>query len=143
MSKSIFSSSVRAAHQRHWSSEKVNSMLESIKAYQSKSENVIGRSHILPQENALDNKCIISPLKVPPRSLRDIESQCEAIKKRLHLNEEEIKKIEQKTRGQSKIFTGSSEIQLLLLLMAWYQILLYPSETELKRCGLARSIMGR
>ena len=41
---------VRAAHQRHWSSEKVNSILESIKAYQSKSGNVVGRSHILPQE---------------------------------------------------------------------------------------------
>ena len=80
-------------------------MLESIKAHQSKSGNVVGWSHILPQEvkdNVQENEYIISPLKVLPPSLRDIESQCGAIKNKLHLNEEEIKKIGQKTRGQSK-----------------------------------------
>lgn len=66
---------------------------------------MVGWSHILPkevQENTPENETIVSPLKVLPPSLKNIESQCDAIKKKLNLDEDEIRKVEQKTRGQPK-----------------------------------------
>lgn len=98
---------VRAVHQREWAPEKVNNMLVKIKAYQSKTGNVVGWSNIIPQEVPKDapiqkRDCIVSPLKVLPLSLQDIQHQCAEIKNKLNLGEEEIKNIEQQTRGQSK-----------------------------------------
>ena len=92
---------VRAVHHREWSDEKVGSMLATVKAYQSKTGSVIGWSHILPQKIE-ENENIVSPLKTLPPSLRDITEKCKEIEKKLNVDKQEISKIEQKTRGQSK-----------------------------------------
>lgn len=92
---------VQAIHQREWSDAKVNNMLQTIKDYQTKSGNIVGWSHILPQE-VKEEDTIVSPLKVLPPSLREISEKCKEIEKKLNLEEKEITKVEQKTRGQSK-----------------------------------------
>ena len=109
---------VRAIHQREWSSEKVNGMLTSIKAYQMNTGNTVGWSHILPQtvnksgqeqvataqshpyEDKTDDM-IISPLKELPPSIQNIEGQCERIRRKLQLDETEICEIAKQTKGQS------------------------------------------
>lgn len=76
-------------------------MLQTIKDYQTKSGNIVGWSHILPQE-VKEEDTIVSPLKVLPPSLREISEKCKEIEKKLNLEEKEITKVEQKTRGQSE-----------------------------------------
>lgn len=75
--------------------------MESIRAYQSQTGNIVGWSHILPQE-VKTNDSIVSPLKLHPPTLQDIQKKCEAIKKKVTQQEEEVTKIEHKTREQSK-----------------------------------------
>jgi len=106
---------VRALHQRSWPESKVENMLALVKEYQTKSGNVVGWSHILPQIVDVSDNCecdqnevtinpsqeLLSPPKEQPISLSDLRQRCDQVKRKLQMSDKEISEVEKSTRDQS------------------------------------------
>ena len=107
---------VRALHQRSWPDSRVKNMLSLVQEYQEMSGNVVGWSHILPQNPEVGNENVneddvcdenvisdelLSPLKEQPICLSVLRQRCEQVKRKLQLSEREISEAENSTRGQS------------------------------------------